>query len=133
MRDQSVGLAQEIQGPVERRRRRLSPPLMILKAEAQNGARTLFGYAKNISRGGLMISSINPKEPGDRFDLEITLPHPLPQVSRCQCEVVWQRLYSKTRAHEPGMGLKFLDLPEPAASAIDDWIHKSVAREDLWQ
>lgn len=103
-------------------RRSLRSPLLVLNIVNASGSKTFFGYGKNISRGGLFIGSVNPREPGDRFRLEIPLPAPLLKVVQCECEVVWNRQFSKGAIHEPGMGLRFLDLPEEDADIIDHWV-----------
>ncbi len=103
-------------------RRNLRSPLIVLKVKLEEGTRAFFGYAKNISRSGMFITSVNPREPGSRFPVEIPLPDPICQKVICSCEVVWRRQYDKKSSHEPGMGLKFLDMPEELAEAIDSWI-----------
>lgn len=106
------------------RRRDLPRPIMVLKANAHQNSKTFFGYAKNISRSGMMIGATNPREPGSRFRLEIPLPEPLDVVVTCICEVVWNRRWAKNGCHEPGMGLRFLDLSPEIADTIDDWIER---------
>lgn len=103
-------------------RRDLPRPITVLKADPHDRSKTFFGYAKNISRGGMMIGATNPREPGSRFRLEIPLPEPLDIVVTCICEVVWNRRWAKNDCHEPGMGLRFLDLAPEIAETIDDWI-----------
>jgi len=100
----------------------LRSPLLVLKVKVDAGRKFFFGYAKNISRGGMFIATSNPKETGSRFQVEIPLPSPLNQVVSCTCEVVWQRQFKKNSPHEPGMGLKFIDLPESLSDAIDSWV-----------
>ena len=70
------------------------------------------------------IATINPREPGSQFWVEFLLPEPVNQLARCHCEVVWQRRYSKEHRYDPGMGLRFLDLPSEMAEAIDDWVRE---------
>jgi hypothetical protein len=108
------------------RRLSLRSPLIVLKARIDQDKMSFFGYAKNISRGGMFISSINPREPGSQFRVEFPLPTPIDQRVQCDCEVVWKRIYSPKAIYEPGMGLKFLNLPEEIAEAIDAWINSLV-------
>jgi uncharacterized protein (TIGR02266 family) len=103
------------------RRRHLRRPLIVLRVKLDNGTRTFFGYAKNISRSGMFIASVNPERPGDTFRVEIPLPPPVDRRVVCQCEVVWAREYARRADHEPGMGMRFLDMPPELAAAIDDW------------
>lgn len=95
---------------------------MVLKVRLDDGRKSFFGYAQNISRGGMFISTVSPREPGEVFTVETPLPLPQPMTIQCRCEVVWKRPYSRKGCYEPGMGLKFIDLPEDVAKAIDDWI-----------
>jgi uncharacterized protein (TIGR02266 family) len=103
-------------------RKALRAPLIVLQVKLDDGRKSFFGYAKNISRSGLFIGTTNPREPGERFQVELSLPAPLGHNVRCACEVVWKRLYSKGSSYEPGMGLRFLELPEEMAKAIDGWV-----------
>lgn len=104
------------------KRKSLRSPLIVLRVKLDDGRKTFFGYAKNISRSGLFIATVNPREPGERFHVELALPAPLGRSVQCDCEVVWKRLYSKGSSHEPGMGLRFIDLPEEMADVIDRWV-----------
>jgi uncharacterized protein (TIGR02266 family) len=110
-------------------RRNLRKPLIILKVKLDSGSRSFFGYGKNISRSGLFIATVSPREPGDHFPVEFTLPAPLDLRVHCTCEVVWKRSFSPTSPYEPGMGLRFLDLPEETAATIDDWVMEAVEQK----
>jgi len=105
-------------------RQALRAPITVLQADCTDGHKTFFGYAKNLSRGGMMIGTISPREPGSRFWVEFPLPDPVNRVARCHCEVVWQRRYSREHRYDPGMGLRFLDLPVDLADAIDEWVRE---------
>ncbi len=107
------------------RRRDLRTPLIVLKVKIESDRKTFFGYAKNISRSGMFIATVNPADPGTRFAVEIPLPDRTDVQVRCRCEVVWKRLYSERGHYEPGMGLRFTDIPEDTARAIEDWVHSS--------
>jgi len=107
------------------KRRQLPRPLIVLRQHADSERCSFFGYARNISRGGMFISSINPPQPGARFQLEFALPDKQEHTVRCQCEVVWNRPFSSSGSYQPGMGLKFLDIPEDVANAIDGWANAS--------
>jgi uncharacterized protein (TIGR02266 family) len=117
--------------PVADRRRSLRAPLIVRRVRIDEGRTTFFGYAKNISRGGLFISATSPREEGKRFELEIPLPKPLDYTVRCKCEVVWRRPWAKGLKQDPGMGLRFLDLPAEDAEAVDRWILETARREKL--
>jgi uncharacterized protein (TIGR02266 family) len=102
-------------------RKSLRAPLMVLKVKVDDGRKVFFGYAKNISRGGLFITTTNPREPGTSFQVEVPLPSPINRKLNCTCEVVWKRDYAKDSIYEPGMGLRFVDLPESEAETIHQW------------
>jgi uncharacterized protein (TIGR02266 family) len=105
------------------RRRVLRNPLIVLRTKVETRRSVFFGYAKNISRGGMFIASVNPPEPGSRFELEFELPGQPWRRIHCSGEVVWNRSYSQRGPYEPGMGLRFTDLPDEPAQAIEDWVH----------
>lgn len=104
------------------KRRDLRTPLIVLKVKLDDGKKAFFGYAKNISRSGLFIATVNPKEPGSRFQVEIPLPPPIGRNVQCESEVVWKRNYTRGGPYEPGMGLRFLDMPEHLSDLIDLWV-----------
>ncbi|MGK2907924.1 MAG: PilZ domain-containing protein [Desulfuromonadales bacterium] len=97
-------------------------PLIVEKIPCGDGQKTLFGYAKNVSRGGLFISTVKPREPGEVFTIELTLPMPCRYTFRCQCEVVWKRHFLRKKSGEPGMGLRFLDISDADGDKIDEWV-----------
>lgn len=113
---QEYGSVQEFQ------RTSLRSPLLVLKVRYDDGRKTFFGYAKNISRGGVFIATVNPRDPGSRFHVEIPLPAPLCTTLQCFCEVIWKRDYRPDSPYEPGMGLRFIDLPEELAERLNRWI-----------
>lgn len=104
------------------KRRNLRSPLLVLKVRLDDGRKTFFGYAKNVSRGGIFIATVNPRDPGARFQVEIPLPPPICRNVQCFCEVIWKRDFRPDSPFEPGMGLKFIDLPDELAERIDRWI-----------
>ena len=114
------------------RRRSLRTPLIIQQVRAERDRHTFFGHAKDISRGGLFISATNPKEIGSRFNLDIPLPEPLDRTVRCTCEVVWRRVWSSGSRLAPGMGIRFLDLPDADSEAVDRWVCESQRRVKSW-
>lgn len=111
------------------KRARLRAPLLVLKVRLEDGGKVFFGYARNLSRSGIFIATTNPREPGSRFKVEIPLPAPIGQIVQCSCEVVWKREFSLKSRYEPGMGLKFLDLPEEVATLIENWVAEQVEEQ----
>lgn len=104
------------------KRKKLRAPLLVLKVRLDDGGKVFFGYAKNISRSGIFIATANPRAPGSRFQLEMTLPAAAELTFQATCEVVWKREFSLKSLHDPGMGLNFIDLPENVAERIDEWV-----------
>ena len=100
----------------------LRAPLIIQKVHLESDRAVFFGYTKNLSCSGMFIATSNPIKPGEQLDLEIPLPPPLQGKVRCRCEVVWKRPFGKHLPFEPGIGLKFLDMPEEIARQIDAWV-----------
>ena len=112
--------------PQADKRKNLRSPLLILKVKLDDGDKVFFGYAKNISKSGLFIATVNPHEPGSRFRIEVPLPEPMGTSVQCEAEVVWKRHYTRGGPYEPGMGLRFIDLQAGVAELIDDWIKSSI-------
>ncbi len=107
--------------PLPDQRRALRYPIIILKVTEEGDRQHLFGYARNISRSGLFIQSVNPRPSGEQFVISFRIPDANIQV-RCRCEVVWMREYHKKHRSEPGYGVRFLDLSPGIAAAIDAWV-----------
>jgi len=108
-------------------RRQLRVPLIVERVPCGDGRKTFFGYARNLSCGGVFIATVNPREPGDRFDLQMTLPANSPVTLQCHCEVVWKRLFTQGGKYEPGMGLRFLDLAPDTTAQLERWLQDTVA------
>ena len=108
--------------PVQKNlRSHLRAPLIVLRTRNDIGRATFFGYARNISRGGMFISSVNPPEKGTQYQLEFRSPADDKPVS-CTAQITWTRAFSKRGEYDPGMGIRFLDLPEDVAQRLDDWV-----------
>ena len=109
------------------KRRAMRAPLIVEKIPCGDGYKTFFGYAKNVSRGGLFIATVKPREPGEEFLIEWTLPTKPRHTVRCQCVVAWKQHFHRKDANEPGMGLRFLDLAETDGDKIDAWVTEQAA------
>jgi uncharacterized protein (TIGR02266 family) len=110
-------------------RRALRAPMIVEKIPCEDTQKTFFGYAKNISRGGLFIATVKPREPGEKFIIEMTLPMPESLNFRCEGEVIWKRHFVRKGGFEPGMGLRFIDLPEETGNRIDRWVQAQAAND----
>ncbi len=111
-------------------RKNLRAPLIIQKVLLDADRPVFFGYTKNISRSGMFIATTNPIEPGERINLQIPLPATLTGTIRCSCEVVWKRPYGKHLPFEPGLGMKFIDMPAEVSEQIDSWIKAEMNEEE---
>jgi uncharacterized protein (TIGR02266 family) len=103
------------------RRRDLRSPMIVFKVKEEDDRGHLFGYAKNVSRSGLFITSINPRSPGEQFTISFHIPETSIKV-RCRCEIVWMRKYDSATKVEPGYGVRFLNIPKETAEAIHSWV-----------
>lgn len=106
---------------VPEKRKSLRAPIIVLKVAEEDQTEHLFGYAKDISRTGLFIQSVNPRRTGERFGISFQIPNTDIRV-RCRCEVVWSREYKRKVPQEPGYAIRFEDLADNMAKAIDEWV-----------
>jgi uncharacterized protein (TIGR02266 family) len=103
------------------RRKNLRKQLLVLKVRGEDTRGVFFGYAKTISRGGMFISSVNPKKMSEEFEINFKLDDKGREI-KCRVAVVWVREYDTLVKQEPGMGIKFIDLDEATKDEIDAWI-----------
>ena len=103
-------------------RKKLRVPILVTHVTARSEGQIFFGYAKNISCTGLFIQSINPKNPGDQFEVEFSLPGD-DKVISSHVVVVWNQGYTKHLVKSPpGMGLKFLGINPDFIDKIRLWV-----------
>lgn len=107
-------------------RKNLRAPLIIQKVLIEGDQKAFFGYTKNISKSGMFIATTNTIQPGEQIKLEFQLPAPLKGTVRCLCEVVWKRPHGTHLPFEPGMGMKFVDLPTEISDELDEWIKEQL-------
>jgi uncharacterized protein (TIGR02266 family) len=112
--------------PPSDRRTDLRQPILVTQVKMGDERKYFFGYAINISRSGIFIQTVSPKDVGCEFSIEFTIPKTDITV-KCGCRVIWSRKYSKSGKHEPGMGLEFTDLDPAVAGRIEEWIIKQQA------
>lgn len=106
------------------RRKNLRRQILVLKVKGEDQKGTFFGYCKTVSRGGMFITSVNPRKLGEEFDITFTLTGEDLEI-KCMCVVVWVREYDAYNKQEPGMGIKFVNLSEEIKDRIDAWMEKS--------
>lgn len=87
--------------------------------------RWLYPLALDLSVEGMRVRLDEPLEVGDSFPLQIFLEFDLPTV-HMRAEVVWR---DEVGAGRYQVGLKFHDLNEESARAIQDYIDRCLAKE----
>ncbi len=110
-------------GPADRRAHPRSP-VVVREARCIAGMEVFFGYATNISRSGLFISSPRVRSPGEVFEIRFRLPG-VERTFSCRARVVWVRPYRHGSPLPPGFGLQFQDLPDEDSRAIDEWVGRN--------
>ena len=108
--------------PTADARKNFRAPLIIQKVLITGNRPAFFGYSKNISKSGIYIATTNQIEAGEEIEIEFQLPAPLTGTARCRCEVVWKRPLGSHLPFEPGMGMKFIDMPEEISKQLNEWI-----------
>ena len=103
------------------RRKKLRIPILITRIKDDDKGKTFFGYAKDISQGGMFIQSVNPKNVNEQFQIEFLLPEEK-ELIRGTVEVVWKRQFRSHKHYEPGMGIRFLDINEDKSTEINKWV-----------
>jgi uncharacterized protein (TIGR02266 family) len=103
------------------RRKNLRKQLLVLKVRGEDNRGVFFGYAKTVSRGGMFISSVNPRKMAEEFEITFRLDDKGREI-KSRVVVVWVREYDSLIKQEPGMGIKFIDLDEATKDEIDAWI-----------
>jgi uncharacterized protein (TIGR02266 family) len=79
------------------------------------------GFAENISSGGLFVATHIKRPKGDRLEIVINIPgHPEP--IRATGEVRWLRDYSEHSNVPPGLGVRFVELPEHDVKIIENFL-----------
>ncbi|MBN1606865.1 MAG: TIGR02266 family protein [Polyangiaceae bacterium] len=86
------------------------------------------GLVENISVGGVFVATHLLKPVGEKMELAIHLPDS-EDVLRGLGEVRWIREYVERSELPPGMGIRFLDLPQESLERIEKFLSK---REPLF-
>lgn len=103
------------------RRARPRTHIVVQEVRLSFGTDVFFGCALDISRGGLFISAVRKRSPGEVHEIRFRLPG-LDHEFACRACVLWVRRFEQGSRVPPGFGLKFLDLPEGEAVLIDRWV-----------
>ncbi len=87
-----------------------------------DGRRDMFGFARNISRSGMMVHTSGLCGIGEEMSIVFDLPA-LGMNIKCRSRMVWRQ--AQGQAGTVREGLKFLDLDPASADMIDRWIQGS--------
>ncbi len=82
---------------------------------------TFLGYAKNISYGGIFISTATPKPVDTLLAISFLIPDTEIVIS-CDTRVSWVCEFDPEKRVNPGMGLEFKNLDKESRQEIDKWI-----------
>jgi uncharacterized protein (TIGR02266 family) len=121
-----------VEYPPSDRRTNLRSRIIVTQVKMGDERRYFFGYARNISHTGVFIETISPRDVGEEFNIEFTIPN-TDILIKCKACVIWNRRFSDKGQYEPGMGLKFVDLDTAVAGRVEVWVRKEIeaqAEED---
>jgi uncharacterized protein (TIGR02266 family) len=81
----------------------------------------LWGWSRNVSRGGMFVETDTSLEPDSEFQVEFTVPE-TSIVVQPTARVVWRRPVGHERG--PGIGLQFLKLDREAAQWLEQYVYE---------
>jgi uncharacterized protein (TIGR02266 family) len=105
----------------DNRRRRAARYSVDLDVTMSSDHNFYAGFAENISSGGLFVATYVKRPRGDRMEIVLNLPG-MPEPIRAVGEVRWLRDFSEQSNVPPGLGVRFVELPEAAAVAIETFL-----------
>jgi len=92
------------------------------------GGRDIWGWSRNVSRGGMFVEADTSLEPDSEFAVEFTVPN-TSIVVQPTARVVWRRPPDHERG--PGMGLQFLKLDRDAAQWLEQYVYERSADAEV--
>lgn len=85
-------------------------------------------FSRDLSRGGVFIETDNPLPVGSRFLMRFDVPGETTRSIECEVEVAWvMRMEDSSSQLPPGMGVRFVDLPEDDGEAVDAFLRSGSA------
>ena len=105
-----------------------SLPVGVERAGVERDEATSWGMARNMSRGGLFVETVDPVD----LEMEVSLRFALPEIPHEFCptaQVIWR---SDTDSDQllRGMGLRFLEIDRRAERQLDEYVfHHRFSRE----
>jgi uncharacterized protein (TIGR02266 family) len=100
-------------GAERRAARRVS---LVTQIRTLAGGETLVGYSRNISTGGIFIQAEKVVEKGSELQLRFKL--------QPEGEILEARAVVTYAMAGQGMGMKFVDLPEPVRARIEEFVNQ---------
>jgi uncharacterized protein (TIGR02266 family) len=79
------------------------------------------GLSLNISEGGLFVATHHSHKVGTRLEIKLLLPGDDDPITM-MTEVRWVRLLNEDSDQGPGLGLKFVDLPDDVHAKITRFV-----------
>jgi uncharacterized protein (TIGR02266 family) len=79
------------------------------------------GLAENLSVGGVFIATHTPRPVGELLEFTVTLPDGGEPIAGTG-QVRWVREYHEDSDAAPGMGLRFVSIPEAALKRIQQFL-----------
>lgn len=112
------------EGPPRRAHLRAPTKIEIIVKSAGDMQRL---FIKNISGGGMYVESPIPQPVGTKFELDLALPN-FKKVAQVTVEVAWTQT-KRVGDLEPGMGVKFVHLPQEIKAKIQELVTAKVEEE----
>jgi uncharacterized protein (TIGR02266 family) len=97
-----------------------------VRLSAKNGT-DIWGWALNVSRGGMFVEAEVPLEPDSEFEIEFTVPD-TSIVVQPTARVVWRQLPGDPQ-RPAGMGLQFLKLDREAERWLEQYVYERAGTE----
>ena len=89
----------------------------------------IWGWARNVSRGGMFVEAEAVLEPDSEFEIEFTVPD-TSIVVQPTARVVWRQLPGDPQ-RTAGMGLQFLKLDREAEQWLEQYVYERGAGADV--
>ncbi|MBI2412010.1 MAG: PilZ domain-containing protein [Deltaproteobacteria bacterium] len=119
-----TGLYRKIQTLTETQPREAPRLRVIFRATVTAGHTARTAYATMISERGVFIRTMNPFEAGTHVLLSLDLPSAKPLV--LDGEVIYQVSLNRERFSEPGMGVRFVNLPPEVRMGLKAFIESQL-------
>jgi uncharacterized protein (TIGR02266 family) len=87
----------------------------------------VWGWSRNVSRGGMFVEAETILEPDSEFEIEFTVPN-TSIVVQPTARVVWRRI-SGDPQRPAGMGLQFLKLDREAERWLEQYVYERAGTE----